>query len=189
MYQPSAGFKQLASTHEAEFYKESARQMPVMKEKRKLTAKPRGQSLVEFAITLPILVLLLLGTVDFGMALFSYSMLRDAAQEGAFYGSFNPANTEEIENRARNISPRAEDAVFSSPVRLRDTNKIKVTVQTIGAACQGETKGVANSIRVNVSYRYPILMPLIGQLIDSGSILLTGSTTNIILQPACQKKP
>ena len=92
--------------------------MPVSKGKRRLTLTRRGQSLVEFAITLPILVLLLLGTVDFGMALFSYSMLRDAAQEGAFYGSFNPTNIKEIENRARNISPRAEDVVFSSPVRL-----------------------------------------------------------------------
>jgi hypothetical protein len=114
-------------------------------------------------------------------------MLRDAAQEGAFYGSFNPTNTKEIENRARNISPRAEDVVFSSPVRLRDTDKIKVTVQTLGPACQGATNGVANSIRVNVSYRYPILMPLIGQFV--GTIPLTGSATNIILQPACPKEP
>ena len=51
-----------------------------------------GQSLVELAVTLPILILILLGTLDVGMGIFSYSMLRDAAQEGAFYGSFNPAN-------------------------------------------------------------------------------------------------
>jgi Flp pilus assembly protein TadG len=147
--------------------------------------KERGQSLIEFAITLPILVLLLLGTLDFGMAIFSYSMLRDAAQEGAFYGSFNPTNVEEIENRARNISPRAEDVVFSSPVRLRDTDAIKVDVVALGAACQGATNGVANSIQVNVHYRYPILMPFIGQLIGSGTIPLTGTATNIILQPPC----
>ena len=159
--------------------------MPVMKEKRKLTAKQRGQSLVEFAITLPILVLLLLGTVDFGMALFSYSMLRDAAQEGAFYGSFNPANTEEIENRARNISPRADDTVFSSPVQLRDTDLIKVNVKVLGKSCQGAENGVANSIQVNVSYRYPILMPFIGRLIGSNTIPLTGTATNVILQPQC----
>jgi len=77
--------------------------MPVIKRKRRATQSERGQSLVELAITLPVLILLLLGTVDFGMAIFSYSMLRDAAQEGAFYGSFNPANTAEIENSARNI--------------------------------------------------------------------------------------
>jgi Flp pilus assembly protein TadG len=159
--------------------------MPVIKTKRSLTRSERGQSLVELAVTLPILLLLLLGTLDFGMAIFSYSMLRDAAQEGAFYGSFNPSNITEIENRARNISPRAEDAVFSSPVQLRDTDLIKVSVLALGNFCQGTEDGVANSIQVNVSYRYPILMPFIGRLIGSSTIPLTGSATNVILQPQC----
>jgi Flp pilus assembly protein TadG len=163
--------------------------MPFRNRKRESGNKRNGQSLIEFAITLPILVLLLLGTIDFGMAIFSYSMLRDAAQEGAFYGSFNPENTAEIENRARNISPRAEDEIFSSPVRLTDAEEIGVNVQVLGAACQGATNGVANSIRVDVTYKYPILMPIIGQLIGSGKIPLRGSATNIILQPSCPTKP
>ena len=163
--------------------------MPVIIKKRPISQNEHGQSLTELAITLPILVLLLLGTLDFGMAIFSYSMLRDAAQEGAFYGSFNPTNLEEIENRARNISPRAEDVVFSSPVQLRDTDAVKVNVQAFGGACQGATNDVANSIQVNVTYRYPILMPFIGRLIGSRTIPLTGTATNIILQPACEPEP
>ena len=160
--------------------------MPVDNKKHENSARSeRGQSLVELAITLPILVLLLLGTLDFGMAIFSYSMLRDAAQEGAFYGSFNPSNVAEIENRARNISPRAEDAIFSSPVQLRDTDLIKVSVRALGNFCQGATNGVANSIQVNVSYKYPLLMPFIGRLIGSNTIPLTGTATNVILQPQC----
>jgi Flp pilus assembly protein TadG len=159
--------------------------MPVVIRKPAPAKHERGQSLIELAITLPILVLLLLGTLDFGMAIFSYSMLRDAAQEGSFYGSFNPANVEEIENRARNISPRAEDEIFSSPVRLRDTDAVKVSVLALGNACQGATNGLANSIQVTVSYRYPILMPFIGRLIGSNTIPLKGTATNIILQPTC----
>ena len=159
--------------------------MPAKTKKRPTTQNERGQSLTELAITLPILVLLLLGTLDFGMAIFSYSMLRDAAQEGAFYGSFNPTNVEEIENRARNISPRAEDEIFSSPVQLRDTDLIKVSVRALGNYCQGAENGVANSIQVNVSYKYPLLMPFIGRLIGSNTIPLTGTATNVILQPQC----
>ena len=147
----------------------------------------RGQSLVEVAIALPVLVLLLLGTLEFGMALFSYSMLRDAAQEGAFYGSFNPENVEEIENRARNISVRTDDgAVFSSPVDLRDKDKVKVIVQALGNSCQGAKNGVANSIQVTVTYRYPILMPFIGKVFGMKTIPLSGTATNVILQPNCK---
>jgi Flp pilus assembly protein TadG len=147
----------------------------------------RGQSLVEVAIALPVLVLLLLGTLEFGMALFSYSMLRDAAQEGAFYGSFNPENVKEIENRARNISVRTDEgAIFSSPVDLRDKDKVKVIVQALGNSCQGAKDGVANSIQVTVTYRYPIFTPFIGKAFGIKTIPLSGTATNVILQPNCK---
>ena len=63
--------------------------------KRKLRAlipahNARGQSLVELAISLTVMLLLLAGAVTFGMALFSYVAIRDAAQEGALFGSINP---------------------------------------------------------------------------------------------------
>lgn len=145
----------------------------------------RGQSLVELAVSLPVILLLLLGTVDFGMAIFSYSILRDAAQEGALYGSFNPDNEVEIENRARNISPQGEDLIFSSPVELTNKELVHVEVDALGNSCQGTTDGAANSLRVRVRYRYPILMPFIGAIIGSDTIQLTGSATNVILQPPC----
>ncbi|NOT05847.1 MAG: pilus assembly protein [Anaerolineales bacterium] len=159
--------------------------MSAQKRKRGFGHGERGQSLVELAVSLPVILLLLIGTLDFGMAIFSYAILRDAAQEGAFYGSFNPANKAEIENRARNISPRGEEGVFSSPVDLRNKTLVKVNVKAIGASCQGITKGKANSLQVSVSYQYPIIMPFAGQIISSDTITLTGTATNIILQPAC----
>ncbi|MBI5962176.1 MAG: pilus assembly protein [Chloroflexi bacterium] len=159
--------------------------MLISKKEKKSSKKERGQSLVELAISLPVLILLLLGTVDFGMAIFSYSILRDAAQEGAFYGSFNPTNKKEIENRARNISPQKENSSSSSIVNLRNKELVKVTVKAIGDSCQGITNGKANSMQVSVSYKYPILMPFAGPVIGNATILLTGTATNIILQPPC----
>lgn len=155
-----------------------------MKERRKEN-KERGQSLIELAISLPVIVLILLGTVNFGLALFSYAILRDAAQEGALYGSFNPANKAAIENRARNILPRDDEDIFSSPVNLLNNNVVSVEIDSIGKACQGITRGAANSIRVRVIYRQPIIMPFIGDIVGSNSIRLTGSATNVILQPPC----
>ncbi len=148
--------------------------------------KERAQSLIELAVSLPVIILILLGTVDFGMAIFSYAILRDSAQEGALYGSFNPTNKVEIESRARNISPRADDAVFSSPINLRDKTLIKVEVKALGAACQGSTNGVANTLQVTVSYKYPLIMPFIRPIVGANTIALAGMATNIILQPPCK---
>ena len=52
----------------------------------------KGQSLVEFAIGATILLILLSGVVEFGIAFFQYVQLRDAVQEGALYGSVHPDN-------------------------------------------------------------------------------------------------
>lgn len=46
----------------------------------------RGQSLVEYALVLPILLLLLLGIMEFGILVFNYNTIANAAREGARYG-------------------------------------------------------------------------------------------------------
>lgn len=51
-----------------------------------------GQGLVELALALPVLLLILLGTVDLGRMFFDYTEIRNAAREGAGVGARNPAN-------------------------------------------------------------------------------------------------
>ena len=45
-----------------------------------------GQSLVEYALVLPILLLLFLGIMEFGILVFNYNTIANAAREGARYG-------------------------------------------------------------------------------------------------------
>jgi Flp pilus assembly protein TadG len=144
-----------------------------------------GQSLVELAISFPVMLLLLLGTLDFGMALYSFVIIRDAAQEGALYGSFNPNNIIEIESRARNIAPNDSDALFFFPVELTNEDVVQIDISTSAENCQGITQGTSNSITVSASYNYPMLMPFAEQVIGSKTIPLTVDATNVILQPAC----
>lgn len=51
----------------------------------------RGQSLVEFALALPLLVLLVAITADVGRAFTAYIELGNMAREGARYGAISPA--------------------------------------------------------------------------------------------------
>lgn len=171
--------------------------------KRKLTAlfsrrHERAQSLVELAISLTVMLLLLSGAVTFGMALFSYVAIRDAAQEGALYGSFHPndasdtllrtANTTDIRNRVR--------AASNSPVNLADTTLIPdsyITVDLTGTdssgnpmACEGTASdGTPAGIRVTVRYDYQIIMPYIGGIVGSQTIPLRATVVDTILEPNC----
>jgi Flp pilus assembly protein TadG len=155
------------------------------KNKRKIFE--RGQSLTELAISFPIILLLLLGTLDFGMATYAYLVIRDAAQEGALYGSINPNNNTEIENRARFIAPKDElDGIYFSPVDLSNKDDVTINIKTSGENCQGMTNDRVNSITVAVSYNYPILIPFAETIMGRKTIALDATATNVIIQPACR---
>lgn len=165
------------------------------------TRARRGQSLVELSISLMVMLLLLVGAVDFGMAFFSYVAMRDAAQEGALFGSFNSY----IDNDSNGRFTTGVDTVndvgvrtrvresSTSPVDFSDTTLIPdayITVEaTTGNACEGTTdvSGVptANGIRVTVQYDYPVMTPLVGAVIGSQTIHLTAVVTDTILDPRC----
>jgi Flp pilus assembly protein TadG len=66
----------------------------------------RGQSMVEFALTAPLILLMLFGIVDFGRALFIANEMTNAAREGARVAvlSSNPCNTVVSSANAPNCS-------------------------------------------------------------------------------------
>jgi len=128
----------------------------------------RGQSLVELGISLVILLYLLAGAAEFGVLFFQFVQLRDAAQEGALYGSMNPADTSGITARVQGSS--------TSPI---DLTTITPTVTYSGAVCEG------NGITVTLTYNHQIFMPFMAQILGNSFIPLTANVTDTILRPVC----
>jgi Flp pilus assembly protein TadG len=59
---------------------------------RKLGGASPGQSLAEFAMVAPVLMLLLVGVADFGRVFYTAIELNNAARAGTQYGIQSPAN-------------------------------------------------------------------------------------------------
>ncbi len=57
-----------------------------------LLTEDRGSALLEFALMLPMLVLLMVGAVDFGRAWYVNLEVANAAEAGALYGTQNPSD-------------------------------------------------------------------------------------------------
>lgn len=76
----------------------------------------RGQDLVEFAITLPIFMILVFGIIDLGRAAYYYSTLQNASREAARYAIVNPDDPTGIGNRVsqRTIGLDQSDLSFLS---------------------------------------------------------------------------
>ena len=53
--------------------------------------KPRGQSLVEFALLLPFLLVLIISALEFGRLFYTKIVITNAAREGANYYVANPS--------------------------------------------------------------------------------------------------
>lgn len=138
----------------------------------KTNKNERGQSLVEFAISLTIIMFLLAGAVEFGIALFQYIQLRDAAQEGALYGSINPDDEPGIIARVK--------AASSSPIKLAVDPAVDIQVTVSGGGC------VADGITVRVEYPHRIFMPF-ATLFTGGDeyINIGAEVTDTILQSTC----
>ena len=70
---------------------------------RKNRRLQRGQSLLEFTMVLPLLLLITLGVVEFGRAYFQYNTLSKAVRQGARYMSMHAYDAIEL-TRAQNIA-------------------------------------------------------------------------------------
>ena len=134
----------------------------------------RGQSLVELSVSLVLLLLLLSGAVEFGMAFFQFVQLRDAAQEGALYGSMNPTDTTNITARVRGAS--------SSPI---DLSTITPSIVIIPNATCSTHPVESDGITVTLTYNHKIFMPFLSTIIGRSTIPLTASVTDTILTPVC----
>lgn len=131
-----------------------------------------GQSLVEFTFSLIVLLVLLAGLVDLGRALFTYMALRDAAQEGALYGSFSPADTAGIQDRMFKNS--------NLLTSLEGSGLIVINITHDGTPCTGE------AITVQITHNnFPITMPFMGSILGSQTINISANVTDTILAPGC----
>ena len=73
----------------------------------------RGQSLVELALLMPLLALIMLGTIDLGRAFFAYQRLTNAVKEGALYGIRYPTHlTATSTNPLNNNSANPNNIVY-----------------------------------------------------------------------------
>jgi Flp pilus assembly protein TadG len=124
--------------------------------------KPRqGQGLVEFALLLPILVLVVFGVLELGRAFFAFIAITNAAREGARVYTFRPDVT-----TLANIYTAIDSEVSASPlVKSTSIASREVRCGNSYAAASNDTalracpKG--QPIRVTVTYNHTLILRLV----------------------------
>ena len=161
-----------------------------------------GQSLVEFALVLPLFLLILIGMIDVGRAIWANNSVANAAREAARYAIVHggtksnlcPVGPPVTTGSNKTVIPSASTSCpYPSPSKqgIKDTATayaiaagFPVSVEVCyGASCSGDTdiSGATNArgtpITVTVSGQVPMLVP---KLVGINQINVDATSTMLV---------
>ena len=145
----------------------------------RLGKRERGQSLVEFALVLPILLILLLGITDFGLAFYGMVTVNTAAREGARQGVLGDADIDDV-----------IDATYGTAKTLPGLGdkddpktKTKLGIQINGKEAYpndiADFPRSGENLTVLVTYQYDLITPLPGFISIDNPMILKGQITMV----------
>jgi hypothetical protein len=110
--------------------------------------RERGQDLVEYALILPLLLLLLLGIAQSALVILSYNTISDAARQGARFGVI--ADNAVYPDKIKGVVYKVTDVARIDRANLTFVLPFK----------QSDNK----TIRVEVTYNMPLIVPIFSSL-------------------------
>jgi len=120
-----------------------------MKKLRRFAKEEKGQSLVEFALAVPILMLLIGGFINFGIIMCRYLNLNITAQEASRYAGLGHADSEIV----RYVKDHAS---VSEPDQL-----------IVNISPDGTVRKSGNYVTVTINYSLKHLTPVLDQFTSS----------------------
>jgi len=137
-------------------------------------ASQRGASAVEFAIVLPVLLLLLFGTIEFGVLFFNKAVITNASREGARRGVVwwtDSNGTSPYIAPIGDIQGVVDSYCIGHLISFGATNPAPTTTVLVSGTAPNEY------LQVHVAYNYTFL--IIPKLVTSigGPLTLVGDTT------------
>jgi len=112
----------------------------------------RGAVAVEFALIFPVLLLLVLGILEFGLGYHAWDVTQNAAREGARMGAVTP-----------DVGAIRARVLGTSDVLDEDKLSVTVQCQPVGGGSFGGCAWTEGDIvRVTVVYTYDYITPLPG---------------------------
>jgi TadE-like protein len=154
---------------------------------RRQPGRSRGQSLVEFAFVMPVIVLLAFAFIDLGRAVYTLNTISNAARDGARVAAVNqldPVNgpwqcnpqrpVEDVNNPGWTFRGCAVDAGKTAGVRNADVTVSYAAPPSVILTCSG-TLTVGCIATVTVTAHYTPITPVAGQLI--GAITFTSTSS------------
>jgi Flp pilus assembly protein TadG len=125
------------------------------------------------ALILPVLLLIFMGIIDFGRAIYAYNAVSNAAREGARLGIVD----QRLTSGTYNAAVEAANQATALGIDPTDPNQVLVTFPDPSGICP--TIAVGCPVSVRVQYQFTALTPIIGRILGP---ITVGSTTQLPME-------
>ncbi len=131
--------------------------------------RTRGQSLVEMAISLSVLILIFSGVVDLGRAFFAWVQLQSAVSEGAHWAAAYPACISNANNYSGGTNSQCQhsnaidERILNEDGQLSRSNYICVTA-TVTNGSGTAHPGPGDDVEIRAQYSVTLITPLMSGL-------------------------
>jgi hypothetical protein len=137
--------------------------------------RPNGQGLVEFALVIPVILLLLFGIFDLGRAVYAYSTIANAARQASRLAIVN-----------QDLVPIQDKAVYESVALGLQPGDVLVIYCNSGQLCESDPAekcpppiDIGCDAVVTVEYTYSPATPALSALVGS---LILSSTSRLAVE-------
>mgnify|MGYP000343438806 CR=1 FL=1 len=145
--------------------------------------RARGQSMVEMALLLPLLLLLIFGIIDFGWYIYAYSSVYQAARNGSEVAAQLPPFEETLADPAtKAIDPCYQTIINEAQKQIVMFNLINGVTVTYPDNTLAVKRDLGNPIKISVQYSLELLTPL-ARLVgigNNGRVTITSSSVRSI---------
>ena len=144
--------------------------------RRHIAERSRGQSLVEFALLLPVFMLFFATTLDLGRLAAAQLSVANAAKEGAFQASttpsdFNPSNPCPSTGDSNLVLCRVQLELKGSGISVNPSD-IAITCSQTGCPT-----GMGSRVTVTITGRFQLLTPVLSPFFGGTNVAFTRSST------------
>lgn len=145
--------------------------------RRRRGRQSRGQSIVELALILPVLMLLVASALDLGRMFYSQITIANAAREGAYEAAYEPTSFVPSGNCDKDTNRIMCRVLSEAKGSFVVVNKADVSVGC-SPSC---VTGIGNTVTVTVLGRFSLLTPIMAPFFGGNAVTLTSTASAQII--------
>ena len=149
---------------------------------RRTRHRSRGQSLVELALILPVMMLLFAGAIDLGRVYYSQITIENAAKEGALEAARNPTsfdNTKACDAETNRVLCLVLNEAKGSMYEIAASD---VTLACDPSPCP-TSPTLGDTVTVSVAGHFTLMTPLLAQIVGPTVTLSASSVAQLGVEP------